>query len=137
MKKIVSLYLAVIFTCFVFGGVVALSKHYSIWYLFLLIFPILLGSKPIARMSKLLPDHLTKSAIFLFLMFLLFIAVLMVGDRCFENYSFWETLCGAGVFASGLVTAVLMLKVHNLLIIRGWWWNLIYRYRNGTDFLFY
>ena len=118
MKKIILLYFAVIFACLFVGGAVALSSCYSLWYLILLIFPISLGWLPISPMFKLIPDHLTKSTVFLPLMFLLFVAVLVIGARYLDDNSFWGIFCGAGAFTSALVTAVIMLRVQNLWIIR-------------------
>lgn len=137
MKKIILFYFAAIFACFFTGGVLALSVYYSAWYLFLLIFPISLGWLPIAHVCKLFPDQLVKSTIFLLLMLLLFVAMFIVGARYIDEDSFWGIVYAVGTFASALVTVFMMLKVHNLWIIRSWWENLIYRYRNGTDFLFY
>ena len=118
MKKIVGLYLAVIFACFFIGGVIALSMYYSKWYLFLIILPISFGWLPIVPMFKLVPNYLTKATIFLIMMFLLFVAILLVGARYVNEDSFWGIVYAVGTFASALVTVVMMLKVHNLWIIR-------------------
>lgn len=134
MKKIILLYFAAIFVCFFIGGVVALSTYYSKWYLFLLILPISFGWLPIVYVCKLFSDQLVKSTIFLFLMLILLVAMFIVGARYIDEDSFWGIVYAVGTFASALVTVFMMLKVHNLWIIRSWWGNLIYRYRNGTDF---